>query len=73
MADNEQIEQAPQQVHPMAALLALGGRHEVLDAYYSNRVKVLENDKLLLQARVAELEKEVEQEREYRSGLRDPE
>lgn len=73
MANIEQTEQTPQQVSPMAALLALGGRHEVLDAYYSNRVKVLEDDKLLLQARVAELEAEVEQEREYRAGLRDPE
>ena len=59
MAKNEQTEPT-QQVHPMAALLALSGRHEALDAYYTNRVKVLENDKLTLQARVAELEGEID-------------
>lgn len=54
-----QGENTPQQVSPMAALLALSGRHEVLDAYYANRVKVLENDKLLLQSRISELEAEL--------------
>ncbi|KFC62786.1 hypothetical protein FF80_03353 [Devosia sp. LC5] len=60
MAKKQSEQAEPQQVSPMAALLALGGRHEVLDAYYSNRVKVLENDKLMLQARVAELEAEID-------------
>lgn len=48
-----------QQVSPMAALLALSGRHEAMDGYYINRTKVLEQEKLLLQERIAELEQEL--------------
>ena len=55
-------EQQTMQIHPVAALRAASGRLDALDAYYQNRVKVLEHEKLTLEQRVAELEARLEPE-----------
>ncbi|UJW87948.1 hypothetical protein [Devosia sp. SL43] len=43
-------------IHPIAALRAAGKRVDMLESFYPNQVKILEQEKLVLEQRVAELE-----------------
>ena len=52
-------DQQTMQINPVAALRAASGRLDALDAYYINRVKILENDKLTLEARLESMEHQI--------------
>lgn len=61
-------DQTTRQISPVAALRAASGRIDMLEGYYPNRVKILEDEKLALEERVAELEQQLAALRADASG-----
>jgi dGTP triphosphohydrolase len=49
-------DQQTMQIHPVAAMRAAGKRVDMLEGFYPNQVKILEQEKFTLEQRVAELE-----------------